>query len=84
MIAIGSDDGKLHIARISDGNPVDFCNMRTEIRSSLAVQDDTVFLSAKDKSIRALRIKTNGNPDEEWVHQPDEDDPIDRGRIEDC
>ncbi len=84
MIAVGSDDGRLHIARISDGNPVDFCNMRTEIRSSLAVQDDTVFLSAKDKSIRALRIKTNGNPDEEWVHQPDEDDPIDRSRVQDC
>ena len=84
MIAIGSDDGRLHIVRISDGNPVDFCNMRTEIRSSLAVQGDTVFLSAKDKSIRALRIKTNGNPDEEWVHRADEDDPIDRGRIEDC
>ena len=84
MIAIGSDDGRLHIARISDGNPVDSCNMRTEIRSSLAVSDDVVFLSAKDKSIRALRIKTNGNPDEEWVHQPDEDNPVARGRVEDC
>ena len=84
MIAIGSDDGRLHIARISDGNPVDTCNMRTEIRSSLAVSEDVVFLSAKDKSIRALRIKTNGNPDEEWVHQPDEDNPVQRGRVEDC
>ena len=84
MIAIGSDDGRLHIARISDGNPVDSCNMRTEIRSSLAVREDVVFLSAKDKSIRALRVKTNGNPDEEWVHQPDEDNPVQRGRVEDC
>lgn len=84
MIAIGSDDGRLHIARISDGNPVDSCNMRTEIRSSLAVKEDVVFLSAKDKSIRALRVKTNGNPDEEWVHQPDEDNPVQRGRVEDC
>lgn len=84
MIAIGSDDGRLYIARISDGNPVDSCNMRTEIRSSLAVKEDVVFLSAKDKSIRALRVKTNGNPDEEWVHQPDEDNPVQRGRVEDC
>lgn len=84
MIAIGSDDGRLHIVRISDGNPVDSCNMRTEIRSSLAVKEDVVFLSAKDKSIRALRVKTNGNPDEEWVHQPDEDNPVQRGRVEDC
>ena len=84
MIAIGSDDGSLHIARISDGNPVDSCNMRTEIRSALAVRDGTVFLSAKDKTIRALRVKTNGNPDEEWVHKPDEDDPVLRGRAPDC
>ena len=84
MIAIGSDDGSLHIARISDGNPVDACNMRTEIRSTLAVQDDIVFLSAKDKTIRALRVKTNGNPDEEWVHQPEEDNPVQRGRAPDC
>ncbi|MDE2686225.1 MAG: PQQ-binding-like beta-propeller repeat protein [Chloroflexota bacterium] len=84
MIAIGSDDGRLHIARISDGNPVDSCNMRTEIRSSLAVSDDIVFLSAKDKTIRALRVKTNGNPDEEWVHNPEEEEPVLRGRVEDC
>lgn len=84
MIAIGSDDGRLHIVRISDGNPVDSCNMRTEIRSSLAVHEDVVFLSAKDKTIRALRIKSNGNPDEDWVHQPEEDDPVLRGRLEDC
>ena len=84
MIAVGSDDGRLHIVRISDGNPVDSCNMRTEIRSSLAINDDIIFLSANDKTIRALRIKTNGNPDEEWVHQPDEDNPVQRGRVEDC
>ena len=84
MIAVGSDDGSLHIVRISDGNPVDSCNMRTEIRSMLAVQEDVIFLSGKDKTIRALRIKTNGNPDEEWVHKPDEDDPVLRGRVEDC
>ena len=32
MIAVGSDDGMLHIARISDGNPIESCNIRTEIR----------------------------------------------------
>ena len=84
MIAIGSDDGRLHIVRMSDGNPVDSCNMRTEIRSTLAVSDDIVFLSAKDKTIRALRVKTNGNPDEEWVHNPEEETPVQRGRAPDC
>ena len=84
MIAVGSDDGMLHIVRLSDGNPAGICDMRTEIRSSLALSDDTIFLHAKDKTIRALRIKTNGNPDEEWVHQPEEDEPVLRGRVEDC
>ena len=84
MIAVGSDDGRLHIVRLSDGNPVDSCNMQTELRSSVVAQDDKVFLGARDKSIRALRIKTDGNPDEEWVHQADEDNPVVRGRVEDC
>ena len=84
MIAVGSDDGRLHIVRLSDGNPVGWCNMQTELRSSVVAQDDKVFLGARDKSIRALRIKINGNPDEEWVHQADEDNPVVRGRAEDC
>ncbi len=84
MIAVGSDDGRLHIVRMSDGNPVGWCNMQTELRSSVVAQDDKVFLGARDKSIRALRIKINGNPDEEWVHQADEDNPVVRGRAEDC
>ena len=84
MIAVGSDDGKLHIVRLSDGNPVDACNMNTQVRSSLAVKDGVVFLSAHDKTIRALKVKTNGNPDEEWVHNPDEENPVVKGRVEDC
>ena len=85
MIAIGSDDGRLHIVRAADGNPIDTCNIRTEIRSDLtADQNGTIYLTAKDKTIRALHIKTNGNPDETWVHQPDEENPVLRGRVEDC
>lgn len=84
MIVVGSDDGRLHIARISDGNPVDSCNMNTPIRSALVQKDGTIFLGAHDKSIRALKIKSNGNPDEEWVYLPDEENPVARGRVEDC
>ena len=84
MIAVGSDDGSLHIVRLSDGNPAGVCDMRTEIRSSLALNEDIVYLHAKDKTIRALRIKTNGVPDEEWVHQPDEEEPVLRGRQPNC
>ncbi len=84
MITVGSDDGRLHIVRISDGNPIDSCNMQTELRSDVVAQGETVFLGARDKTIRALRIKANGNPDEKWVHKADEDNPVVRGRVEDC
>lgn len=84
LIAVGSYDGRLHIARVSDGNPLDSCNIQTEIRSALTESGGMVFFAAKDQSIRALRVKSDGNPDEEWVHQPNEDDPVARGRVEDC
>ncbi len=84
MIAVPSDDGGLHMVRLSDGKEISSCNVGSELRSALIVRDDVVFLNAKDSSIRALRIKSNGNPDEEWVHIADEDDPIDVGRPPDC
>lgn len=84
MIAVPSDDGGLHMVRLSDGQQVSSCNIGEELRSSLIQQDNVVFLNASDGSIRALRIKPNGNPDEEWVHFSKEDDPIDVGRPPDC
>lgn len=84
MIAVPSDDGELHMVRMTDGQELGSCSMGTELRSALVLKDDVVFLNARDSSIRALRIKPNGNPDEEWVHFADEDDPIDVGRPPDC
>ncbi|MDA0770278.1 MAG: PQQ-binding-like beta-propeller repeat protein [Chloroflexi bacterium] len=84
MIAVPSDDGGLHLVRMADGREVSSCSMGTELRSSLVQQDGVVFLNANDGSIRALRIKSSGNPDEEWVHFANEDKPIDAGRPPDC
>ena len=80
MIVVPSEDGRLYIASLSDGKPLESCNIGEKIRTSLVEQDGVVYLGATDNSIRSLRIKPNGNPDEEWAHFTDEDDPIDRGR----
>ena len=84
MIAVPSDDCVIRLVRLSDGDELGSCSIGTEVRSSLVLLEDVLFLNARDSSIRALRIKSNGNPDEEWVHFADEDDPIDVSRPPDC
>ena len=83
LIAIPSSDGKIRLARLN-GTELDACNIDEAIRTSLVAQDDFIYFGATDRSIRALRIKRNGNPDEEWVHFTDKDDPIQRGRAAAC
>jgi outer membrane protein assembly factor BamB len=84
MIAVPSDDGRLHVARLSDGVELDACNIGEPIRSSLVEREGLVYLNARDNSIRALRVKPNGNPDEEWVYFATEEDPLARNRAPDC
>ena len=84
MIAVGSADGKVRMARLRDGAEKDACNIGEEIRTSLVERDGFVYFGARDHSIRALRIKPNGNPDEEWAHFTDKDDPLPRGRVLAC
>lgn len=84
MIAVPSEDGRLYLASTSDGTPLDSCNLGEEILTSLVEQDGSIYLGASDNSIRSLKIKSNGNPDEEWAHFTNEDDPIVRGRTPDC
>jgi len=31
-----------------------------------------------------VRVKESGNPDEEWIHFTDRDDPLPRGRAPAC
>jgi outer membrane protein assembly factor BamB len=83
LLAIPSSDGKIRLARLN-GTQLDTCNIDEAIRTPLVVQDDFIYFGATDRSIRALKIKQNGNPDEEWVHFADKDDPIQRGRAAAC
>ena len=84
MIAVPSADGKVRLARLRDGKELDACNIGVEVRAPLVEHEGLVYFSARDRSIRALNIKSNGNPDEEWVHFTDQEDPLPRGRAPDC
>jgi outer membrane protein assembly factor BamB len=84
MLAVASDDGRLRLVRLRDGVELDACNIGAGIRASLTAEGDVIYLGARDHSIRALRVKSNGNPDEVWVHLTNRDDPIPRGRAPAC
>ena len=84
LIAVPSNDGRLRIVGLSDGTLQDSCNIEEEIRTPLYEQDGVVYFGARDKSIRAISVSVNGNPDEEWVHFTDRDDPVARDRVRAC
>lgn len=83
-IAIPSANGRLVLIRTTDGVETGQCNVGEEIRGSLTVSENMVFFAASDKTIRALRIKPNGNPDEEWIHHTDKEDPVPNDWIRAC
>ncbi len=74
-IAVGSTDGAVRIARLKDGEDIIQCNVGSKLRTPLAAHEDLLYLGATDHTIRALRVKPNGNPDEEWVHYSKREDP---------
>ncbi len=84
LIAVPSNDGRLRVARLRDGILQESCNLDEEIRTPLLEQDGMIYFGARDKSIRAISVSANGNPDEEWVHFTDRDDPVARDRIRAC
>lgn len=84
LIALPSDDGRIRVVRLRDGVQLDGCNLGDGIRTSLVAQDGHVYFAVRDNSIRSVRVKPNGNPDEVWVHVTNEDDPLPRGRASAC
>lgn len=84
MIAVPSDDGRVRVARLADGTEIGACNVGTEVRTPLVERDGVIYFAGQDSSIRAMSIKPNGNPDEEWVYLTNEDDPIPRNRAPAC
>ena len=86
MIAIPVADGsnsKIHLVELN-GSVKDACRIGKDVPTPLVADGDLIYFGAKDKSIRALSISGNGNPDEEWVYFTDKDDPIPRDRAKAC
>lgn len=86
MLAIPVADGgrsKIHVVELN-GSLKDACRIGEDVRTPLVTDGDLIYFGAKDKSIRALSIGSNGNPDEEWVHFTDKDDPLPRDRAKAC
>ncbi len=86
LVAIPVADGdNSKIALVEkNGTEQAACRIGADIRTSLEVSDDLIYFAATDHTIMALRIKPNGNPDEEWVYKTDEDDPHPRDRAKAC
>ena len=77
------DDSKISIVELN-GSSSEACKIGDDIRTPLVADGDLIYFGVTDHSIRALRIKSSGNPDEEWVYFTDRDDPIPRERAKAC
>ncbi len=86
LVAIPVADGdNSRIALVEkNGTEQAACRIGADIRTSLKVSGDLIYFAATDHTIMALRIKPNGNPDEEWVIKTDADDPYPRDRVKAC
>ena len=77
------DDSKLSIVELN-GSSSEACLIGDDVRTPPVADGDLIYFGVTDHSIRALRIKSSGNPDEEWVYFTDREDPIARERAKAC
>ena len=69
LIVSGSKDGSIYVAEVKSGEILGQCNIDEKIESDIIADPDSsgvIYFSARDHSFRALKIKSNGNPDEYW------------------
>ena len=83
-VAVASTDGRVRLVRQQDGQDETQCNVDSSIKAPLTAQGNFLFFRADDRSIRALEINANGNPDEIWIHRSDQDDPVARDWTRSC
>ena len=83
-VAVASTDGRVRLVTQKDGQDETQCNVGASIKAPLTAQGDFLFFRADDRSIRALEISSNGNPDEIWIHRTDQDDPVSRDWTRSC
>jgi len=83
-LAVASLDGRVRLVGLSDGADEQQCNVGAKLRASLALHEDVIYMAAVDHSVRALKVKPNGNPDEQWVHFTNQEDPVPRDWVRSC
>ena len=83
-VAVGSTDGRVRLVRQADGQDETQCNVGTAVKASLTADGDFLYFRADDRTIYALKINANGNPDEEWKHRSDQDSPISQDEPKRC
>ena len=66
MLVFGSRDDTVYVSEISSGIILGTCDIGDRVETPMTAINDIVFFGARDHSIRALKIKQNGNPDEYW------------------
>ncbi len=80
-----ADGGDSRIALLeTNGSQLYACAIDDDIRTSIEVDGDLIYFGSKNSTIWALRIKSQGNPDEEWVFVTDADDPHPPDRMKAC
>ena len=83
-VAVASTDGRVRLVRQQDGQDETQCNVGAAIKAPLTAQGDFLYFRSDDRSIRALEVNANGNPDEIWVHRSDQDNPVSRDWTRSC
>ena len=84
MIAVPSGDEKIRLATLHDGDAVGDCNVGKPIITPLVENEGVIYFGVRDGSIRALKIKPSGNPDEVWVRFTDKNNAEPKNRILAC
>ena len=83
-VAFASTDGRVRLVRQQDGLDETQCNIGADVKAPITAHEKFLFFRADDRSIRALEVNANGNPDEVWIHRSDQDDPVSRDWTRSC
>ena len=82
-VIFGSDDGKLRVVSSKTGASQKRCNIGHDLRTRIVKGDDAIYMGVSNRSIIAINIKANGDPDEKWNYIT-EDQNIDLNRAKAC
>jgi len=83
-IAVPSVDKNLYIVRLENGGDKRTCMLDSSVKAPLASEGDIVYVVATDNSVRAIRINSNGDPNELWTRYTNKEEPEPRTAEKAC